>query len=72
MSEESNPDQIAILKKLRLYEMTNMLVGEVAKENAAVEQLSLGARNYLIKSGISYENIEKLINRLTKQFYENE
>lgn len=66
ISEETNPTQISILKDLRLYEMTNLIVGSKVNGNATVQQLSNGAVNYLKTCGMSDENISKLIDKLTK------
>ena len=66
ITRDKNPTQFQVLTELKLYEMTNFIIGSEVGGNATKEQLESGARNYFKTCGVSDQILNNLVNNLTK------
>lgn len=65
ITKDKNPKQYQVLKELKLYEMTDFIVGSEVGDKATKEQLQLGAKSYLKTCGVSDNTINNLISNLS-------
>ena len=66
LTKESELNRYQLYRFVRLFPMTNHIIGKEADDDATKEDLYSGAVNYLNKCGLTSERIKALIDKLTK------